>query len=262
MTFRFEEENYQNLYVLEDYYCTNPFCDCNHVAISFSDKENSDNRISFMLYFNRIQSSLPDQQKLTPDQSQIVKNFIKELPDELMSLFQQRYHEAKSYGEKNPRSYLIFEPDQYVNYMLMFPRSKETLDFTFKGDKYYAEDAYKMDPRCEDINAQLTFYKVDLNAEKVPPVLTYIYHFNEKLREGEDKNLTETESEMIFELNRFIPALNKIFKKRLKEARKIGEELMGASVKSRLKPHKSPRNELCSCGSGKKYKKCCALKLN
>jgi len=82
MTFRFEEENYQNLYVLEDFYCTNPFCDCNHVTLSFSDKENTDNRIAFMLYFNRIQSSLPDQQKLNPDQAQIVKKFIKEIPDE------------------------------------------------------------------------------------------------------------------------------------------------------------------------------------
>lgn len=262
MTFRFEEENFQNLYVLEDYYCTDPFCDCNHVTISFSDKEKVDNRITFLLNFNRTHTSLPDQTKLTPGQSQIVKKFLKEIPDELMNLFRQRYHEAKAYGEKNPKSYLIFEPDKYVNYMLMFPKNKEMLDFTFKGGKYYAEDAYKMDPRCDDFNAQLTFYKVDPSADNTPPVFSHIYHIDENLREAEDKNLTEEESEILFELNRFIPGLDKLIKKRLKESRKVGEELMKSSVKAPVKSHKPLRNELCSCGSGKKYKKCCALKLN
>ncbi len=61
MTFRFEEENFDNLYVLEDYYCTNPFCDCNNVVIAFADREKEGNRIAFLLNFNKTQSSLPDQ---------------------------------------------------------------------------------------------------------------------------------------------------------------------------------------------------------
>ena len=262
MTYRFEEEAFSNLYVLEDYYCTNPFCDCNNVVISFSDKENPDNRIAFLLNFNKTQSSLPDQKKLTTEQAQIVKNFIKDLPDELMVLFKQRYHESKAYGENNPRSYLVFEPDQYVNYMLMFPKNKQTLDFTCNGEKYYAEDTYKMDPRCGDKTAQLIFYKVDTKSDAIPSVFTYTWHFDEELREEEDKNLTDEENELLIELNRQIPELPSIFKSRLKDARKIGQELMKTSVKHPLKPHKPQRNELCACGSGKKYKKCCAQKMN
>lgn len=262
MTFRFEEENFGNLYILEDYYCTNPFCDCNHVVLSFSDKENPDNRIIFMLNFNKTHSSLPDQRKLTALQSQIVKKFIKELPDELMVLFKQRYHESKAYGENNPSSYLVFEPDQYVNYMQMFPKNKQTLDFACNGEKYYAEDTYKMDPRCNDKNAQLIFYKVDTKAETTPLIFTYTWHFDEKLREEEDKNIGDEENELLIELNRHIPGLQGIIKSRFKEARKIGEELMETSAKHSMKPHKPQRNELCSCGSGKKFKKCCARKMN
>jgi len=262
MTFRFEEEDFSNLYVLEDYYCTNPFCDCNNVVLSFSDRENLDNRITFLLNFNKTQSSLPDQRKLSPLQAQVVKNFIKELPDELMILFKQRYHESKAYGEKNPRSYLIFEADQYVNYMLMFPKNKETLDFTCKGEKYYAEDTYRMDPRCGDKTVQLIFYKVDTTAETMPSIFTYTWHFDEKLREEEDKNLADEENDLLIEMSRQLPGLQGIFKTRLKESRKMGEELMKSSVKHSIKPHKPQRNELCSCGSGKKFKKCCAQKVN
>ena len=263
MTFRFEEENFNNLYVLEDYYCTNPFCDCNNVVLSFSDKENQENRITFLLNFNKTQSTLPDQKKFTPTQEQIVKNFIKELPDELMVLFKQRYHESKAYGENNPRSYLVFEPDQYVNYMLMFPKNKQTLDFASKGEKYYAEDTYKMDPRVGDKTAQLVFYKVDTKSEAIPSIFTYTWYFDEELREEEDKNLSDEENELLIELSRQIPELQNMLKSRLKEARKIGEELMNTSVaKGSITPHKPQRNELCSCGSGKKYKKCCALTVN
>ena len=76
------------------------------------------------------------------------------------------------------------------------------------------------------------------------------------------KNLTDEESELLIELSRKISDLPNIFKSRLKESRKIGEGLMKSSVKHSIKPHKIQRNELCSCGSGKKFKKCCAQKLN
>jgi len=64
MTYRFEEEDFKNLYVLEDYYCTNPFCDCNHVTISLCDKEDHNNRFSFLLNFNKVHGNLPNHPEL------------------------------------------------------------------------------------------------------------------------------------------------------------------------------------------------------
>ena len=262
MTYRFEEEDFQNLYVLEDFYCTNPFCDCNHVTISLCDKEDDDNRFSFLLNFNKTSGILPNHPALTDRQSAIVKEFMEEVTDEMIILFKQRYMEGKAYGEKNPMSYLMFESGRYVNYMEMFPRAKQRLDFQYEEEKYFAEDAYELDPRNDNKSVQLTFYKYDPTEDRPPPLFSYNYYFNEKKREEEEAKLEEQHSELLLGFIQFISNLNDILKQRYKEAKNIGEELLKTSPNIELKPHKVQRNEMCPCGSGKKFKKCCGLKLN
>ena len=111
---------------------TNPFCDCNHVTISLCDKEDHNNRFSFLLNFNKVHGNLPNHPELTERQKAILKEFMKEVTDEMIVLFKQRYMEAKAYGEKAPMSYLLLEPGRYVNYMEIFPRFKQPLDFKFE----------------------------------------------------------------------------------------------------------------------------------
>ncbi|MFQ5481380.1 MAG: YecA family protein [Nitrospinaceae bacterium] len=260
MTFRFEEERFKNLYVLEDYYCTNPFCDCNHVTLSLADRENDGNRFSFLLNFNKGRGSLPNQQKLTPTQESIVKEFMEGLGDEMMVLFKQRYLEAKAYGEKNPMSYLVFEPGKFINYMELFPRARKLLDFDFQGGKHFVEDSYELDPRNDNRTVRMAFYKFDPNEEKLPPIFHYTYHFNEKNREAFDEKLPLEHADLLVEFTRFIPNLFEVLKTRYKEAKKIGEELLDSLPD--LGAHKVMRNEMCPCGSGKKYKKCCGLKVH
>ena len=70
---------------------------------------------------------------------------------------------------------------------------------------------------------------------------------------------------MLIAMNQFIPDLNDRLKKRYKNAKKMGKELLSnqdpLEVKE-VKQEKVKPNEPCPCGSGKKYKKCCALMLN
>ena len=88
MTYRFEVEEFLNTYILEDYYCTNPFCECNHVTISLSDQENSSNRLMFLLNFkSKTHGLLPDAPKLSQEQTSIIKEFISNVPEEQMVLF-------------------------------------------------------------------------------------------------------------------------------------------------------------------------------
>ena len=69
-------------------------------------------------------------------QSEIIKGFVKNLPKELLVLLKQRYMEAKAFGEKDPKSYLILESGRYVNYIECFPRnSEENLSFSHEEDK-------------------------------------------------------------------------------------------------------------------------------
>lgn len=262
MNFRFEEEEYRNTYILEDYYCTNPFCDCNHVTLSFRDQENKENRISFLLHFNRTHNPLPEQPEMTKTQTEIIKRFIKELPNELLILFKQRYAEAKAYGEKNPHSYLIFEPGQYKNYLELFPKAKGTLEFALKKEKYFAEDSYELDPRNDSKNIKLDFFKFDLENEKQARIFSYNYFFNEDAREAEDKKLTPEHSAMVIELNNATPNLLNFLKGRYKEVKKVGEELLKQAPKKTIQSLHINRNEPCPCGSGKKFKRCCGAKEN
>ncbi|MFQ5449834.1 MAG: SEC-C metal-binding domain-containing protein [Nitrospinaceae bacterium] len=262
MTYRFEEEDYRNTYILEDYYCTNPFCDCKHVTVSFCDKDNDNNRFVFLLNFNKTHNPLPNAPKWSNVQSEIIKNFAKNIPDELLLLFKQRYFEAKAYGEKNPMSYLMFEPGKYVNYIEMFPRNQETLDFTCNDQKYFAEDSYDLDPRNDNRDLHLVFYKFELDSNKQPPIFSYTYFFNEKLRAEEDAKLDPEKNDMVIAINHCIPDLYNRLKVRYKQAKKIGQELLKVPAETKIAHGKIKPNDVCPCGSGKKYKKCCALKLN
>jgi hypothetical protein len=195
-------------------------------------------------------------------QSEIVKGFVKKLPDELMVLFKQRYLEAKAFGEKNPMSYLMLEPGRYVNYFELFPRNTEMLDFTHNNEKYFAEDAYDLDPRNDNQEIKLAFYKLELDSDKQTAVFSYTYYFNESLREKEDGRLKPEHNDMLMDLTRAIPDLNDRLKKRYKQAKKIGEELMKVPADTKIVEGKIKPNDPCPCGSGKKFKKCCALQMN
>lgn len=262
MHYRFEEESYEHTYIFEDYYCTNPFCDCDHATVSLRDMDNAKNRITFLVNFNRTHTLPQSQPHLSATQLDIIKGFVKNMPDELFVLIKQRYTEAKAYGEKNPMSYLVLEPGRYVNRLEIFPRSKEPLEFSLNKTRYFAEDSYEMDPRNDNKDIQLAFYKLDLNDDKQKPIFTYKYYFNEKAREAEDSNLSQEHGALILTLNEGIPNLANMLKDRYKQAKKIGEDLMKQGPITAVGEIHINRNAVCPCGSGKKFKRCCGAKMN
>ena len=67
---------------------------------------------------------------------------------------------------------------------------------------------------------------------------------------------------MLVAFNRAFPELCKTLKSRYKEAKKSGTELLESGPKMAMFDKKIKPNDPCSCGSGKKFKKCCANKLN
>ena len=196
-------------------------------------------------------------------QSEIIKGFVKNLPKELLVLLKQRYMEAKAFGEKDPKSYLIFEPGRYVNYMECFPRnSEENLNFSCEEEKFFAEDSYELDPRINNRDIKLVFYPFELDDKNLKPVFTYTYYFDENKRAEADGKLDAKSSDMLLALNQAFPNLYEIFKKRYKQSKSIGEDLLKSGSQTPVfEAHIKP-NDACPCGSGKKYKKCCSGKLN
>ena len=260
--YRFEEEDYEHTYVLEDYYCTNPFCDCQHVTLSFSQQDNPGNQLTFMLNFNKTQGQLPNQKKYTKVQSEIIKGFVKNLPNELLVLFKQRYMEAKAFGERDPKSYLILDPGKYVNYMECFPRNEENLNFSCEEEKFFAEDSYELDPRIDNRDIKLVFYPFELDDKNLKPIFTYTYYFDENKRAEADSKLDAKASNILLGLNQTFPNLFETFKKRYKQSKSMGDDLLKSGPKILVSEGEVKPNDPCPCGSGKKYKKCCASKLN
>jgi hypothetical protein len=262
VTYRFEEEDYRHTYILEDYYHTSPFFEYSYVVVYLRDKDNLENSFAFQLNFNKTFNTLPEHPKLTEVQNEITKGFAKNAADELIVLFKQRAVEAKAYGEKNPISYLEFEPGRYFNYIELFPRNKEMLDFNYEDNQYFAEDSYDIDPRNDNKSLQLSFFKFQLDSVDQAPLFSAIYHFDEEMREKEDAKLTVKNNDMLIALNQVIPDLNDRLKQRYKNAKKMGQELLENQAPVEIQQEKAKPNEPCPCGSGKKYKKCCALMLN
>lgn len=262
LTCRFEEEDFRHTYVLEDYYHTSPFFDYNYAVVYLRDQENPANSFAFQINFNKTFNTIPDHPKLTETQAQIARGFAKNAADELILLFKQRAVEAKAYGEKHPETYLEFEPGRYFNYFELFPRNKEMLDFNYGSDQYFAEDSYDIDPRNDNRCLRLSFFKFQLDNADQAPIFSAIYYFDEETREKEDAKLALKNSDMLIAMNRFIPDLNSRLKKRYKKAKQMGQELMKSQAPVEIQQEKIKPNEPCPCGSGKKYKKCCALTLN
>ena len=211
---------------MEDYYQTNPFSDFQNILISFRDSEKPDNRITFLLGFKKTYTLPPNQSTLTSVQTEIVKRFVNEIPDELLVLFKQRYFEAKGFGEKNPMSYLEFDPGKYYNFVELFPRTSKPLEFDIDKVKYLVEDSYDIDPNCKNRTVKLAFYKLGLEDENKPPVFSYSYYFKEEQRIAEDNKIPEEQSVLVENMNSCIPNLRNLFKDRYREAKKVGESLL------------------------------------
>ena len=171
--------------------------------------------------------------------------------------------EAKAFGEKDPKSYLIFEPGRYINYMECFPRnSEENLNFSCDEDKFFAEDSYELDPRINNRDIKLVFYPFELDDKNLKPVFTYTYYFDEDRRAEADSKLDAKTSEMLLAFNQTFPNLFEILKKRYKQGKSLGEDLFKSGPQNPVTEVHIKPNDACPCGSGKKYKKCCANRLN
>ena len=136
------------------------------------------------------------------------------------------------------------------------------LDFNFSNEQYFAEDSYDIDPRNDNRSLKLAFYKLELDNTNQAPIFSSTYYLDERLREAEDAKLESANSEMLIAINESIPDFNDRLKKRYKEAKRIGKELLSNTSGLKMQEGNIKSSEPCPCGSGKKYKKCCALKLN
>lgn len=162
-----------------------------------------------------------------------------------------------------------FEEEDYRDISLMFsyPDAFPCSIFTqeVNGKKYVLLDTYCKNPNCHCCNMLLAIYEFSEEKNKglktTKTIGTYHYNYKtDKARiEGKDRITVETVVQQVFQKH---AEINKLFRRRNQVIRKLyskSKKKYNMEVEQGLKPleKKIGRNELCPCGSGKKYKKCC-----
>lgn len=151
-----------------------------------------------------------------------------------------------------------------VGYVEIFgDKDSDKFFFNFNDKDYLVDDQYCMNPKCKCNEAILTFFEIKshLNVQNVSFIIKLGLKGNgyQVIEQG---GFSKKELEDIVDF--FIKNRRetvKLLSNRYQEMKEKGKEILSKN-KEKSQPQKNienkiGRNELCTCGSGKKYKKCC-----
>lgn len=149
------------------------------------------------------------------------------------------------------------------------------LNFKYNSDIFFVDDIYCVKDGCGCKEVFLEILKVDENDdEKIYldenlHLILYNYKTSAYKIEQENHIIPEVKI-LIAELLKTIPTLSNKLKKRHSRLKTLYKNYLireGININTSqnndtrsFNINKTGRNELCLCGSGKKYKKCCMMK--
>lgn len=149
-------------------------------------------------------------------------------------------------------------PNAMIAYDELFPADWD-LVVTVGGTPYWAVDLYCPNPQCTCSDVAVSFYQLETGARPTP----FVGHA--RLEVGDDDGKSARVVEASTEIEKLVAAFLERHEPRLRtryaEARRAILRF-GRSHRTRpaaLLPQagRVPRNAMCPCGSGKKYKRCC-----
>ncbi|MDA8336306.1 MAG: hypothetical protein M0Z41_15190 [Peptococcaceae bacterium] len=108
-------ENGTTFYIDEDY-CTNPTCGCNHVLLRFLDvrtiQENAKAAFSFRLDIETGKITDREINNKRIGANRLIDEFVNDLDNETLDRFRQHLSQAKQYGRQH---YLDYIPEQVMD---------------------------------------------------------------------------------------------------------------------------------------------------
>ena len=186
-----------------------------------------------------------------------------ELDSELLAVLRTRFQRAKRSTPCEHRwqsqDWSWWKPGMAVGWGEIDPTGAED-ELTLGDDAYVVDDIYCVEPACTCQMVRVGFLRVDESDESYTPIGDVIVDWrtlDSALIDahGEQRSIVEA----LWAEYRRHNDLTGMLEKRAARMREIGPELL------RLHAERQPRravkapgpNEACSCGSGKKFKKCC-----
>lgn len=281
--FKFEKGEHKNE-IYKTYlsiYCDNPTCNCTDILLSissFNENDEEDDNIEkdykYRFCLNTEKREISEKNdNISLTERNFAESFLMELSDNDWSDFYLYFLAFKGQIIENcdykkldyDFSILEKEDESLIGFGEVFPYSlKYYIDID--KDKYTAiHDHYCINPDCSCHDSVLSIIEYD-KTRNYKDVAEIIYNYNNGTWESFDKNKVVDQKVINEILNKFKEKYSD-FKEKLKKRHKILKELylkysrknniLSNNDFEKVISNKIGRNDPCSCGSGKKYKKCC-----
>jgi hypothetical protein len=279
-------ESYKNPFLMRKESCRNPECNCNEVALEFSEfDENGAPLTNPIQFFFRLNIETWKENGKT-ERSELfqglVDEFINSLTDDIKGEFKKYYETSREKAKQAAKFDMplnMIKTGGLVSYSQIVGDSGSIYSggnacgFIFEDEKseYFIDDLYCIDPQCNCEIAHLFFLSPDIQNKEV--INSFIAQLDFKKGFRIDKTtLPEKDAMRIF--TKWLesdPYIIEVLKHRYTEVKYIGKNLVEKHTKNGKLPidqknfilptrkDKIGRNDPCPCGSGKKYKKCCGV---
>jgi len=256
--------------VVVDLYCINPNCNCVEVVLDFIEIDENKNfkcrLFSIYLSTETWQVSKKNIENKVVNCEELIEEFVNDLDEGLKRTLKKRVQEANAYGEENPLEWfdeLGLEDGSCFGYSEVFgERDVEKFSFECEGTKYFVDDQYCTNPECKCNEVVLNFIDIIDDRETQESKFAIRMPFGTGNYKIEYSNVGKDEMKQIIKC--FKEHINNDFglmKTRYIQMKEFGEKLIKRKKQNRdiqrITSSKIGRNELCPCGSGKKYKRCC-----
>jgi SEC-C motif len=258
-------------YRFEALVCDNPTCQCERVTLKcFTEMPEArpDCPISVCLEMDLERQEIANLEELqaNPTTRALANSVAAETGQEEWLQLRRVYWQQKQYWTEHSdleRVEVSFPPEvlagTMVAYFDIFPFARR-LEFTHEQESWLIDDQYCCNPKCQCQEAVLSFIRLPEKAGRDPlrPTLSISYRYRDgKVNRLEvEKNPRYSEQGLMESLKNAHDDLDSLLAKRQSLLRRMcGRTLKRQTIASPTP--KIGRNDLCPCGSGKKWKRCC-----
>jgi len=263
--------------------CAYPTCDCMDVKVQcrggqFGDGllATLDNRINFTLDLRK--HAVRDKVDLKDPQRSFALAFLEEMrssdwrrfEEDFLAMKQKQIRaiDAKSFELDFPEE-LMKDPSLMLGYAEAFPLA-EGFNIFFGERDWLVDDQYCVNPDCKCQDLIFSLFSFEPNNEDFEKpsechgACSYNYQTNKWTTVEPPMVEHPSLGKLLTVLKQTYPDLNAELRRRNSLLRLLFKNARNRFAKSinNVSSNKPGRNEPCPCGSGKKFKKCCALTPN
>ena len=259
-------------YCFETSICPNPVCQCARVTLRCSPELAPQASAPLCLKMDLEKCEIANFAELNsdPESITVAKAIAKEISKADWDKLWGFYIGAKRYLTEHTDPDQIdadFPPDvlagegSMVGYYEILPYAKP-VEFTLGAQTWLLDDQHCVRAKCSCQEAALSFFELRPSAQYSAlgsePTLCIRYAYDTGQIEplSGAKGRRWSGQDFVDALREVLPDLNSVLAKRQALLRRLYRRALSRKT-IRLQAPKPGRNELCPCGSGKKYKKCC-----